>query len=632
MAMDIIATLITAWHDKEGKLMNKLCIKKFRGCLGPKVSFALNILLAIVVLVLGNVMLEYSVSFLYQKLDVHLSEIGIGYFLLSTATLGILFVFLYILCNRIWLASLLSSIACGIIAVINYYVLKLHGTPLSFLIIKDFATALNVMDGYSLSMDRCVVIVLRMLFVAITLCVLVGFLAKPTFLSGTKRVACDVVLCLLGCAVFGFGYLGENPIKPAKTITWRWSESYFQYGYIPCTIETFFQMQNVISEPEGYTEDAVDAIEIIDQSKTEASTPDIILILNETFYDLSQITDLETDVPYLGAIQEIENLLTGYAVIPSVGGGTNSSEYELLTSNSLQLMPGITPFHVLDLYNANSIVSHLRALGYNTVGSHGDAPENYSRGVGYDALGFQKTNFIDDFTDTEMYYNRRWISDASLYENLIRWYNAEPEDTPRFQYLLTMQNHGDWEMNDSQYDTVHALNDFGEYDEQVDEFLTCIYLSDRAFKELTDYFSQVNRPVIICMMGDHAPSFASSIVDVKYSGDESALLLRRVPLLIWANFELENQNLGTISANYVVPTLLDLAGVKLSPYYSYMLQMKEDIPILSSYGNYYDVEGNLYTYDADTGTKYEEAVDNYFYLEYNNLNSGRKQELFDPYE
>lgn len=361
-------------------------------------------------------------------------------------------------------------------------------------------------------------------------------------------------------------------------------------------------------------------------------TPDILLILNESFYDVGQITDIKTDIPYLNHVSSIENTLTGYAITPSIGGGTNSSEYELLTSNSLQLMPGITPFNTLDLYNATSIVSHLDSLGYSSIASHPQDSSNYSRAQGYPALGFDSSFFISDFNNVEFYHDRNWYeTDESIYKNMIKWYEDTAEQSPHFQYMLTIQNHGNWEFNDPKYDLVHVQDDYGEFTEPLNEYLTGIHLSDVAFKNLTDYFSSVDRPVIICMVGDHAPNFASSIIDSKYSEEEKQLLLRKVPLVIWANFPLKDIELGTISMNYVVPTVLDLAQTDLTPYYSYLLHTKESVPIISSYGYYFDNDGNSYKYAEDSGCEFEHIVDNYFYLEYNNLHSSKIPELFIPY-
>lgn len=356
-----------------------------------------------------------------------------------------------------------------------------------------------------------------------------------------------------------------------------------------------------------------------------------MLILNETFFDLNQVADIQTDVPYLAGISGLDNLLSGYALSPNAGGGTNNSEYELLSSNSLYLMPGITPFVALDLTDAKTVSSHMGALGYRTSAAHSGASSNYSRSYAYPALQFQNVRFIQDFQDLTTYEQRAYATDESVYKNLIRWYEEDPKDQPRFHYLLTIQNHGDYDVLPQESDTVHVQNDFGYYTEIINEYLTQIKQSDEAFVELTRYFSQVDRPVIVCMVSDHAPTFAKEIASKSLSEQERNLVTRKVPLLIWANYPLEQQDLGTMSMNYVVPTLLDIAGVQLSPYYSYLLQLKEQVPILTSYGDYYDAQGNRYTYDTDTGAPYEEAVDNYFYLEYENLKKERNQAFFQPY-
>lgn len=77
---------------------------------------------------------------------------------------------------------------------------------------------------------------------------------------------------------------------------------------------------------------------------SEGEKPDIILILNETLFDFSLIHDFETDEPVMPYMKSLENVIRGYVSVPAIGGGTNRSEYELLTSNSLYLMKDILPF------------------------------------------------------------------------------------------------------------------------------------------------------------------------------------------------------------------------------------------------------------------------------------------------
>lgn len=560
----------------------------------------------------------------------HLKGMTLRAIVLNLAAIGIVWCFFQIVCNKIWLSSLLTNSVCGLIAIINYYVIKFKGMPLSFLEVKNFATAMNVISNYKITIEREVLILLTVLLLVDAVCICLRRFIKEKKKSWQHILVQDILLAVVGIFVIYGGYFSSYALKPRKTIEWIWTEAYYAYGYMACTIESIDSSLHAVNKPEGYSEEVLDEI-MVENSKTEESAdPDVILILNETFFDLRQITDIETDVPYMENLDGMENLLSGYAVIPSIGGGTNSSEYELLTSNSLQLMPGVTPFNTLDLAGANSIVSHLNSLGYSSTGAHTESSVNYSRGRGYRDLGFEHAYFSEDFTDLEAYYDRWFKTDESVYKNLIRWYEDAEEENPRFFYLLTIQNHGGWERSDEAYDTVHVQTDYGYLNDQVNEYLTSIKMSDEAFSELTDYFSTVDRPVIVCMLGDHAPWFAANIIDEDYSEEEKELLLRTVPLYIWANYELEEQELGQISMNYVVPTLLEVADIDLSPYYQYMLNLKEEVPILSSYGVYYDTAGNLYQYDEEASA-YTEAVNQYFYLEYNNLQENRKQEFFDAY-
>ena len=152
-------------------------------------------------------------------------------------------------------------------------------------------------------------------------------------------------------------------------------------------------------------------------------------------------------------------------------------------------------------------------------------------------------------------------------------------------------------------------------------------MSDSAFKYLTDQLKEYNKKVIVCMVGDHSPSFAKDIVDQEYSSISSQLL-RSTPFVIWANFDIEDKDMGSISMNYLIPTLFETAKIPLSQYYQYMLNLMEDVPVLMSHA-YYDKNMNEYLYDADS--EYSKAVNNYFYMEYNNLQKDRQQQFFDVF-
>ena len=589
-----------------------------------KILTKLTLLLLIAITLTGSFyMLEYS----SQPKANHILQMTPTIILLNLLTIGFVWFILFMIVNRIWLASLICSVFCGIIAIVNHFVLLFHNMPLSFLTLRNFKTAMNVINGYSLPLDATVRILVIINSIIAFLCLLSFFFIKEPRNGVRKRLIYNIPILATISITLYFCYCGPSPLKPQQTVGWLWSEGYWNYGYATCTVESFHTSINCVSKPEGYSENKIAKINLPVIDTVNNTKPDVILILNESFYDLKLVTEFETDFPYMSQIKSLDNLLSGYAIVPSSGGGTNYSEYELLTSNSMYLLPAATPFNTLNLNEANSIVAHMNALGYHTIGAHSESGSNYSRTVAYNSLGFDQTFFDKDFNCTSTYCDRIYETDESLYKNMIHWYEAAPKDMPRFFYLLTIQNHGGYELSADEYDTVHVKQDFGDLTDDVNEFLTSIRLSDYAFKNLTDYFLTVDRPVIICMVGDHSPKFSTTLPTSGYDNEELDLIHRKVPFFIWANYSLEQHDLGTISLNYIIPTLLDVANIPKNPYYSYQLDLKNQIPIITSYGKYYDNLGNSYIFSDNSQIPNHAKINEYFHLEYYNIMSSVKESL-----
>lgn len=521
---------------------------------------------------------------------------------------------IYLIFQYWWLASATTAIPVTLLSIANYYTLAFRNQPISTQDIHNAGTALSVLDSYNFSLNIYVIAILICFALSIFVTIKLFRLEKGKKIT-FKNMAIKNTCLLLFCVLFvQCVYLGKNPIKPRNTFVWSWEDSYYTYGYAASSIEVFQNSLNMVNKPENYSEEALMVLTEKSTVSESSQTPDIILILNETFYDLRDIVEIKTDTDIMPFIDNLESAVKGRSVIVGTGGGTNKSEYELLTSNSLQLMPGITPFNYLDFDNANSIVSYLKSLGYNTWGAHCAESLNYSRGIVYPKLGFDTVKFREDFKNNEKYSTRYYATDESGYKELITDYESMSSD-PRFMYLLTIQNHGGWELNDSSEDLVHTSTDFGEYTDDVDEFLSCIKLSDMAFKNLTEYFETVDRPVIICMVGDHAPAFAQELTDKRDT--ETVFRLRSTPYVIWANFDIDTSASGNTCMPMMIPKLLEAAGLPLSPFYGYMSELSQSVPIITANNLYKDNDGNTYKYTDKT--PYSNAVNTYLNLVYNNV-------------
>ena len=558
---------------------------------------------------------------------------------------------LFAVLGRWWLATGISGLLFTVVALINYYTRDLHGSALMPQDILNLGTAAEVMGSYTLKISQSVVIIAVCYLPVLALCAVQRLLEK----GGPKRASWPargvrVAVCAAAVwAVLYIGYFGPAPLKPKATYGWAWQETYYKYGYLAGTIEAASLMADPILEPEGYTDDAArEAAAMVSgqyagMATAENAYPDIVLILSESFYDFDLVTDLQADTDVRPVTENLQNAVLGHTVSPHVGGGTNSSEYEMLSSNSLMLMPSITPFNWLNLYGANSLVSYTKDLGYATLAAHPYTNSNYRRDSAWRALGFDETHFEGDFPTKEYYGDRPYQTDSATYRDFQALYEAMPADQPRFAFLVSIQTHGDYDMNDASLDIVHAATDYGEYDELMDEYLSCVKMSDAAVQELLDYFTELyettGRRVVVAMAGDHAPSFVDHVADKSIAPqNELQILERSTPFFIWANYPLEQIDaavsetdpLNRMDMVMLAPTIAQQAGLPLSPFYQYLLEMKQVTPVVTGANDYMRPDGTTARYGESA--EHDAWAKGYLNLEYNNVgaHAARDQSLFAP--
>ena len=326
---------------------------------------------------------------------------------LNALTAFCLTLILFALLGKWSRATGISGAVFTIIALINYYTRDLHGSALMPQDILNLGTAAEVMGSYTLKITQDVVKIALLYLPILAIAFVQARLVKgaPKRASWKARGVRAAGSALGVFLVMFFGYFGPVTIKPKTTYGWAWQNTYYTYGYLAGTIEATSLMADPIIEPENYNDAAAvntarKADDYIAPASPESAEdyPDIVLILSESFYDFDLVTDLQADTDIMPVTKNLPNSVYGHTISPHVGGGTNSTEYEMLTSNSLILMPSITPFNWLNLYNANSVVSYLKGLGYSTMAAHPYTNSNYRRDSAWLALGFDETHFQSDFT------------------------------------------------------------------------------------------------------------------------------------------------------------------------------------------------------------------------------------------
>ena len=494
------------------------------------------------------------------------------YMLMNTGVMVCFYAVIYALSGRIHAAIVIGTGISTGIGILNYYVIAFRGTPVSTRDLKNFKTALSVAANYNFTADKRVIAAIGIG----AACIFAAVLCRkkiPVKKRKKSQYWKQVFFSVLGSLVFLYVcFFSPYSLKPKNTFGWSWETAYYEYGFLAESLEIMEASWRTVSKPADYSEKRREEIlkSIPTENPKSENLPHIILILNESWYDLETIVsiDCEEITPY---INRTENALRGYSMVPMVG--TNLSEYELLTGNSLQLMQGITPFNSLDLSGKESMVSVLKRIGYHTAAMHPAIATNYSRNIAYPAMGFDDILFIDDFKR-------------------------------------------EWEVNPEELNTVSVENDFGVYREMTEEYLSCLQRTDVAWKELIDYFETVEEPTIVCMVGDHAPSFADTLSKY-WSGktdEELAVLLNATPYIIWANYDWERREIGDTSIHYLGAAILELAGIQSDAYYNYMNEMRKSIPVMSAFHLYLASDGRQYYYTDEN--EYQDMLNAYFILEY----------------
>lgn len=519
---------------------------------------------------------------------------------------------------------LISNIVVTIWSFANYYVWLYHGSPLFLSEFLSAGTAIGVLNGYTFHLSGPEKYLFAFTFMEIIFALILQVLELDR--KRIRRKVC--FFCGGGVSILLFFLLFSNmAVKPQNTGGFSWGEPIQKYGFLACFMEDCDNLLHPYRMPEGYDAEKIVITENDNNEANESLFPDIILILNETFCDLQYYADISIDSDYMAPFYNIENAEYGY--VPAAGG-TNNSEYELLTSNSLDLLKSPAPFNYADMSKMNTVVSYLKYFGYETWAMHCGWKGSYSRNRAYPAMCFDHIMFEENFS-VGAYGKRPWL-DKDNYEDLIREYENGSE-SPRFMYLLTYQNHGGYNQNDSEFDKVHLLDDcYGELAQEIDEFLTSASMSAQAIPELIKFFSEVSRPVIICMVGDHPPYFINQLKPKSYSTeDEKALAQQMVPYMIWANYDMKEKNSdGYASLISLVPMILEKADLPLTHYYRTILELRKEIPALGRGDLCMDESGNVVRY-SENRFLYDKIL-NYQYLEYNGLKKGMqyREKLFVP--
>ena len=588
---------------------------------GPVPMKWMKYILITVIVIFDFYLLQYSLLLFPDVLFSMKPKYLLTFFAILFAT----YLVLALIFQRWRLTMLIGNIFFSVWSVGNYYVYLLHGSPLYFSELANVRTAMDVIHDYTVSITQVPWDVLGLAVLSFVVAHVLWIVDREYRAFSWKTVVARVcAVAVLICPIY------SNLVKKSSDKIIGALPTYYasSYGFGCMAVYEVARTMNPIIMPEGYSPDKLPA-PTVTYAEVDGEAPDIILIINETFCDLDYYTSVEADRDYMAPFYGIENAFYGHALSPVIGGGTNNTEYETLTGLPYYLVTAYAPFNYLNFRNINcNAAQYFSRLGYHTEAGHYFSKVNYHRSTAYPAMGFDRYLLgPPDNLSTEMNGVREHL-DKSYYDVLEQEYElVSQEGSPQFSYLLTYQNHGGYKRNSAEFDTVHTGANFGLYSEEVNEYISSVSLSATAFVELTEYFSKVDRPVIICMVGDHAPNFITMLpTDRDLTKLETEIAQRVVPYVVWSNYGLDLSGCRKYVNMYtLLPQLLSVAGLPVTQFYQTVLN--EQVPGFFNDGLYLDADGNTGKYDVNDPRF--DIITQYLYMSYNALNGCDEEDYIE---
>ena len=552
----------------------------------------------------------------------------------------------------------LATLVPMLFGLTNYVVVSFRGSPIVPWDLLSFGTAASVADNYEFVLSW------KAFYSVLAFIWMILLSSKSTVRLGRKKLR---VISIAAYAALMFLYVGEIQNSAVQ--------SFFGMDTTLFTLNVLYRNNGIaaaflgnlrflnIEQPSGYSVDKVEALmkQVEENAKNEPETdaqgetvqatqgetvqatqaetnataeteapassgqyPNIVVIMNEAFSDLSVWGDFATSEEVMPFFKSLQQEAVGGELYVSVkGGNTANTEFEFLTGDTMGFLPkGSIPYQQYINDETPSLASYLKTLGYSTTAIHPYNRTGWDRDTVYEKFGFDE--FLDKDSFSSPYRLRGYISDKSAFDKIREQFSIKGDDERKFIFEVTMQNHGGYSRETPDFNIYLTLPEVTGKTTSVvatEKYLTLINQTDRALEELIDYFKEQDEPVIVVMFGDHQPSDYITNVIQRICGATTSDSLAdleqgyRVPFVMWSNYGLEHKYYDGISVNYLSSILMENAGIPLTGYQTFLKKLMETLPVINA-NVYRDADGNFYNYEDDA---YSGELKDYQMLQYNHL-------------
>ncbi|MBE7114904.1 sulfatase-like hydrolase/transferase [Bacillus paranthracis] len=551
-------------------------------------------------------LLAHTVALFYIVMQVNMSFIEAMnwiylynmQFILSFVVIYAIYILVYNLIGKVFLSMILTSCTLVILGIVNYLKLIFRGDPLYP---SDFTQIMHMQSVIPMVMDYFSWSYIFVIILSIVACIVAGIYMRR-YIQNVKTHLGIRALLVVGSifVLYTYGNFANTFMNKVfqksgvDFVLWDQNENYASNGFVLGFISNLDT--TVMEKPKNYSKENM--LQIANDIKKQYSgnigsqkkkeKPNIIFVMSESFWDPTKATNLsfsEDPVPNLH--HYIENFPGGQTISPTFGGNTANVEFEALTSYSMSLLkPGSIPYQqvITNKKEIPSIPTALKKEGYYTSAIHSFGRTFFKRDDVYKVLGFDKFNAADTMENVDV--DGDYISDLAMSKEIIA--ELEKQKQPTFIHAVTMQNHfpfteGRFGENLIEISGLENEESKGE----LETYTEGLRRSDEALQYLIEQLDNLDRPTLLVFFGDHLPSLGTNKSFYKENGyitnektPSERLAMAQTPLLMYANFDMPNDNLGVVSPIYFSNLIFDYAGLNKSLFYQFLSGFYKEIPVL----------------------------------------------------
>lgn len=505
---------------------------------------------------------------------------------------SLFFFFVLLVCSallpNVYTGALIASLVCFVIAVANYKKLGTTGEPL---FPWDLRQVKNAQELSKITKGMISP------YAVIAAVILIALLVYVVYKLPKIRIQLPLrflMIIVSAAVIFGFFQMvgGQTALAISmkyQNIPWNQKVNYTQNGFVYAFAGNL--KQKLMEKPDGFSRAAIEAIAqkysaLHDDTNMNANAPaeqpNIMYMMDEAFFDPTRLPGYTfSEDPLKFIHQEQNSTPSGFLLSPEFGGNTANVEFEALTGMSMYfLQDGSIPYQqrIVKMSSLPSIVSILKARGYETKALHPFDDTFYNRNRVYPILGFDQFTSEKDLKDAERFTPSGYISDKYAVEEAVS--ELRKSDKPTFLHLVTMQNHFPFTKGLNGTNTITVDGVKPEFKDELETYVHDTKLTDEALAYLSEQLKTIQRPTIVVFWGDHLPALSAGIY-TQAGWDANPRLKHETKLMYLANFDIGKQSVGTHSPAFIGPTIFQMSGQKLPPYYRLLEQVKSEIPGLS---------------------------------------------------